>query len=299
MRVPSRKALNRSSAIALLLAAGVCPPALGAEESTDLSVITYNIRYGTANDGDDRWERRRDLAVDVLRRHAPDVVGLQEALRFQIDEIRGALPAFGEIGVGRDDGKEKGEYSAILYRTDRLRLDDGGTFWLSDTPEVPGSRSWGNSITRICTWARFIEVRTGIAFYVFNVHLDHQSQPSRVESSRLLARRIASRAHPDPAIVTGDFNAGEDNPAVVHLKGDEPGCRLVDTFRVLHADAVGVGTFHGFKGGTTGQKIDYVLVPSWVRTLEAAIIRDASDGRYPSDHFPVVAKVRVPRVRRS
>lgn len=269
------------------------------EEAIDVRVMSFNIRYGTADDGENRWEKRSGLVCEALRRHEPDVVGLQEALRFQIDEIRSALPGYAEIGAGRDDGKEKGEYSAILYRSDRFRPAESGTFWLSDTPEVPGSRSWGNSIPRICTWARLVESRTGTAFYVYNVHLDHQSQPSRERSAALLGRRIAARRHADAAIVTGDFNAGEGNPAVLHLKGDAPGCGLLDTFRVAHPDSKEVGTFHGFRGGTSGSKIDYVLVPPWVRTLDAAILRDPMEGRHPSDHYPVTARLRVPRVRRS
>ncbi|HEX7086759.1 MAG TPA: endonuclease/exonuclease/phosphatase family protein, partial [Vicinamibacterales bacterium] len=179
-----------------------------------LTVMSFNIRYGTANDGDNRWELRRDLLFDVLREEDADIIGLQEALHFQIQEIVAAVPAYASVGVGRDDGKEKGEHSAILFRKERLRVLDSGTFWFSDTPEVPGSTSWGNRITRICTWARFADERGG-SFYVFNLHLDHESQPSRERSVQLLAQRIRGRAVTgDPVIVTGDFNVGEDNGAI-------------------------------------------------------------------------------------
>ena len=267
---------------------------------SELRVMSFNIRYGTADDGENRWENRREMAVDVLRRHDPDVVGLQEALRFQIDEIRGSLPQYGEIGVGRDDGKTRGEYSGILWRIDRLKVLESGTFWLSDTPEVPGSTSWGNTITRICTWGRFLHKSSGKAFYLFNVHLDHQSQPSREKSVVLLAQRIRDREHPDPVIVTGDFNAGESNPAVRYLKGqsraEEEGhpenpVPLVDTFRLLHAEATEVGTFNRFKGDRSGEKIDYVFVQPGRMVLEAAILHDNEGRRYPSDHFPVLARL--------
>jgi endonuclease/exonuclease/phosphatase family metal-dependent hydrolase len=262
----------------------------------DLLVMTFNIRYGTANDGPDRWDNRKDQVCDVIERYHCDVVGLQEALRFQIDAIREALPVYDEIGVGRDDGKTKGEYSAILYRKDRLELIDSGTFWLSDTPEVVGSTSWGNSITRICTWGRFLHKPSGKTFYHFNLHMDHQSQPSREKSAVLVAQRIADRKHPDPVVLTGDFNASEYNKAIRYLKGDldldgKTPVPLVDTFRVLHPEAMQVGTFNGFRGVHSGDKIDYIFVEPGTKVLEARIIHDNEDGHYPSDHFPVMARL--------
>jgi endonuclease/exonuclease/phosphatase family metal-dependent hydrolase len=266
----------------------------------NLVVMTFNIRYGTADDDDNRWEKRKDLVFNLLRRQGPDVIGLQEALRFQIDEIRAALPQYGEVGVGRDDGKTGGEYSAILYRKDRLDVNDCGTFWLSDTPEVCGSITWGNACTRVCTWGRFTRNGSGQAFYLFNTHLDHISQYSRDRSALLLAERIYGRKCPDPVVVTGDFNVGEDNPVVQYLTGRlslyvaknglaENPAPLVDTFRVLHADASDVGTFNEFKGKCTGPKIDYIFAQPGIEVRDAAIVRDGSGGRYPSDHFPVMA----------
>ena len=271
----------------------------------EVSMMTFNIRYGTANDGENRWENRRELVFDVIRKHDPDVIGLQEALGFQIDQICKALPGYAKIGVGRDDGKSKGEYSAILYRSDRFEVEQGGTFWLSDTPEAPGSITWGNACTRICTWARFVEKKSGRAFYHYNLHLDHVSQPSREKSMVLLVERIGKRQHADPFVVTGDFNAGENNPAILFLKGKTtvPGkdkanienpLPMVDTFRVLHPDANDVGTFHDFAGADTGGKIDYILTTTDVHVLDAEILHNNAEDRYPSDHFPVVARIRLP-----
>ncbi len=187
------------------------PPAPAA---APLTVMTFNIRYGTANDGENHWTRRRELLFEVLRTADADLIGLQEALRFQIDEILAAVPGYGVVGVGRDDGKAAGEMSAILFRTSRFHVAESGTFWFSDTPEAPGSKSWGNRITRIASWARFID-RDGRGFYHFNLHLDHESQPSREQSVQLLLQRIRSRSGRDePVIVTGDFNVGEGNPAL-------------------------------------------------------------------------------------
>jgi endonuclease/exonuclease/phosphatase family metal-dependent hydrolase len=262
-----------------------------------LSIMSFNIRYGTAKDGEHHWSARKAMLFDLVRDRDADLVGLQEALAFQIDEIVSAVPVYAVIGVGRDDAATAGEFSAILFRKDRFRVADAGTFWFSDTPEVPASKTWGNNITRICTWARFID-RDGRGFYHFNLHLDHESQPSRERSTALLRQRIEARAHPaDPVIVTGDFNVGERNAALSTLTGPRPSASapfLLDTFRVLYPDEAVVGTFTGFKlGNTGGDKIDYVLVPPGTEVLSAEIVRTSRNDRYPSDHFPVCARVRL------
>lgn len=256
--------------------------------------MTFNIRYGTADDGPDHWDRRRDLLFETIRKSGADVIGLQEALRFQLDQIEQVVPGYAEVGEGREGGT-KGEYAAILYAKDRFRADTSGTFWLSSTPERV-SNDWGNANIRVCTWGRFIETKTGQAFYVFNTHLDHVSQSSREKAVRLIAQRIQALAPADPFVLTGDFNAGEDNPAIRYLKGTDLGdgvvpVPLTDTFRVLHPDEAEVRTAHGFKGTTRGSKIDYIFTPSGVRVLDAAILHTNRDGRYPSDHFPVTARL--------
>ena len=250
--------------------------------------MSFNIRYGTAKDGENEWTRRRTQLFDLLREQDPDIVGLQEALDFQIDEIVAAVPGYATIGVGRDDGRARGEFAAILFRKSRFRVAEAGTFWLSDTPAVPGSKTWGNNITRICTWARLID-GDGRGFFVYNVHLDHQSQPSRERSTQLLRERIDARAvAQEPVLVTGDFNVGESNPALATLIGP-----FVDTYRVVRPQETTVGTFSGFKfGNVEGEKIDYILVQPGTEVMHADILRTARDGRYPSDHFPVVARVR-------
>ena len=254
----------------------------GGQAGESLAVMTFNVRYGTANDGENRWANRRDFLFDVIRDADPDVLGLQEALDAQLREIVKALPDYAVVGVGRDDGKTKGEYAAILFRRDRLRVSDSGTFWFSDTPSVIASKSWGNNITRICTWARFIDC-DGRAFWHFNVHLDHESQPSRERSTALLAQRIAERRIPsEPVVVTGDFNAGEDNAAVPTLTGPRPGGQgplLIDTFRARYPDEKVVGTFSGFvPNEINGPKIDYILVLPNTEVLGASIVRTSRDG---------------------
>lgn len=270
------------------------------KDQLELKVFSFNIRYGTADDGENSWQHRRQIVFDLLRNHHPDIVGLQEALHFQINEICNELPRYSYLGVGRDDGKIKGEFCAILYHNERFDVSESNTFWLSDTSKVPGSITWGNACTRICTWARFIDKKTRQPFYLYNLHLDHVSQFSREKSVVLLTQRIQNRRYPDPVIVTGDFNAGEDNPASLYLKGravladsndlsSENPLPMVDTFRVLQPNATEVGTFHEFTGKCTGPKIDYILTRPCVKVLSADILHDNVNGCYPSDHFPIIA----------
>ena len=253
-----------------------------------LTVMSFNIRYGTANDGPDRWELRRDQLFALLKDQSPDVIGLQEALHFQIDEILAALPDYRMVGVGRSDGGQGGEYAAILYRATRLSVRQSSTFWFSDTPEIVKSNTWGAALERICTWALFDD-KQGTPFYLFNLHFDHISQPAREKSGALLLDRIAARSPKLPVVVTGDFNTGEANPVTRAMSKV-----LRDTFRVLHPNETEVGTANQFKlGTTTGEKIDYIFVEPATEVISAAIVRTAVGGKYPSDHFPVVARIRL------
>jgi endonuclease/exonuclease/phosphatase family metal-dependent hydrolase len=304
-------ALFRSVSAQTPAAAAAQPPAPSPKAPEPIAVMSFNIRYGTANDGENRWTLRRDMLFALLRTENPDLIGLQEALRFQIDEILAAVPGYAVVGVGRDDGRAAGEMSAILFRTARFHVAASGTFWFSDAPEIPGSKTWGNRITRISSWARFVD-RDGSAFTHYNLHLDHESQPSREKSTALLLQRITARpVASEPIIVTGDFNVGESNPALHVLvgpagpagtpaagPGPAPGAGpapFVDTFRAVHRDETEVGTFTAFAfGQTKGDKIDYVLVQPGTTVLDAAIVRTAEGRRYPSDHFPVTARIQLP-----
>ncbi len=277
--------------VAAVLALGTAPPLLAQSSGpTTLRVMSFNIRYSTANDGEDHWDKRKAFLVDVIRAEAPDVIGVQEALYPQLAYIMEALPEYAMVGVGRDDGQRAGEHSSILYRTARLAVSRSDTYWFSDTPERVASKHWGNNITRICTWAQ-LSTPDGRSLYVYNVHLDHQSQPSREKAAALLRARIDARDPKLPVVVMGDFNAGEKNAAVASMI---EGGVLRDTFRVTHPDASPVGTFTGFKyGRVTGEKIDHIFVTAEWQVLDAAIVRTDRSKRYPSDHFPVTATLRL------
>jgi len=260
----------------------------------EIDALSFNIRFDTSKDGENAWPKRKEMVGQWVKSESPDVIGLQEALRHQIDDIKKIATAYSEYGVGRDDGKSRGEHCTILYLKKRFSLDksDCGTFWFSDTPEKIASKSWGNEIPRICTWARFIEKNTDKGFYVYNVHYDHRSQPSRLGASELIIQRISKRKRSnEPIILMGDFNASENNPAIKIFK-DEP-LNLVDTFRVVKPDEKMVKTFHGFRGGSfSGGKIDHVfMLPKMGKVSSAEIVRFNKDKRYLSDHYPVRAKL--------
>lgn len=258
-------------------------------EPLAVDAITFNIRHDNPKDGENAWPNRKAMVGEWLAAEAPDIVGLQEALRHQIDDILKAVPAFAEYGVGRDDGKSKGEHCTILYKADRFQPGEGDTFWLSDTPEKVASTSWGNGIPRICTWLHLTDKATKRGIYIYNIHWDHRSQPSRERAAELMNQRILARTHKtDPVILMGDFNAGEDNPAITTLKK-----HFVDTFRIAHPDEKHVRTFSGFKPiKAEGKKIDHIFIlPSSAKVTAASIERHARDGRTLSDHFPVRAKL--------
>lgn len=259
----------------------------------DLRLMSFNIRYENPGDpGSRSWRRRVAGVVRMIRDEKPDVIGVQEALHGQAADLRASLPDYRFFGIGRDNGKREGEYSAILYRADRFVPDpsEAGTFWLSDTPEVPGSRTWGNEIPRVAAWVRLEDRATGRGFYVFNTHWDHRNQPSRVKAAELLVRRIDGRKHPDqPVVVLGDFNAVKRNPAIERLTR----AGLTDAWSEIHPAERDITTLHFWQGSRAGgRKVDHILVSGGAEVV-AAGIRDR-DEPMVSDHFPVTARVRFP-----
>jgi endonuclease/exonuclease/phosphatase family metal-dependent hydrolase len=300
-RAPRRAATF--AALALLLAAGCRSAALtsagGAPAASGsaaaLRVMTFNLRYDNPGDGQNAWPNRRDWVAGLVRWHAPDALGVQEALASQLADLDTRLPGFSRVGVGRADGKERGEFSAILYRADRLELVDSGTFWLSQTPEVPGSKGWDTAIERIATWARFRDRRTGCRFVHLNTHFDHVGEQARRESGRLIRQRLVTLAGGGPAVVTGDLNADPSSvPYRVLTRDTIAGAvpPLVDAFVASRDGSYGpTSSWNAFKAIEPGRRIDYVMVTPGVPVFAHAILPDYWDGRFPSDHLPVMAVV--------
>ena len=277
---------------ALLLALLAALPAAAATPSAPLRVMAFNIRYGTAADGDNAWPRRTELVYDVIARFQPDLIGYQEVLDFQFDALAARFPDLTSEGVGRDDGRRKGEFSSLAYRRDRFTRVAGGTFWLSITPDVPGSKSWDAALPRICTWVRLRETASGRELVFANTHFDHRGQVARREAARVLSERLGPVAAGVPAVLTGDFNVTEDTPAFrVLVDPPEPSwVRWIDAYRTVHPErSPDEASFNGFKGTVRGSRIDFVLHTTHFRATAAAIDRHQRDGRYPSDHYPVNA----------
>ncbi len=256
-----------------------------AQTSTPLEVMTYNIRTGKARDGLDAWAVRHPRTLQIIKKYNPDVIGLQEADNFQVADLQTSMPGYVVVGSGRKDGRTDGELSAILYRTARLQLLRSDTFWLSDTPDTPGTTHWGNIPYRVCTWAHFYDLKTRKYFYFFNTHLDHISQPSRTKSVALIIDRIRHMQPKEAVIITGDFNAAEQNPAISTIR--TAGYR--DSFRVLHPDETNVGTTNAFQEKRHSNKIDYIFIDDSWEVNAAKIPEDKIDNRWPSDHLPVTA----------
>ena len=251
-----------------------------------IRVVTANVRYGTARDGVHAWPLRRELALGVLADARPDVLGLQEALRFQVEEVRARFPHHVVIGEGRDGG-DRGEWTALLVDGRRFTVRAAGTFRLAPKDEL-GAVGWDAALTRIATWAELSDREDGgRVVRVINAHFDHIGQQARLESARLIGRFAAGRGEL-PTVVLGDFNAGEQSAPLKALA--EAGLR--DTFRDAHPDDLPVGTGHGFRGGRAGAKIDHVLVDDRLETTEAWIDWTEAEGRFPSDHRFVGAVMR-------
>ncbi len=270
----------------------------------NLTVMSFNIRRGTAEDGRNHWIYRRSLVREVLDQYRPDVLGLQEALDFQISEISAMLPGYESVGIG-NPGRSKALHNVIFYDAARFALLEEGAFWFSDTPDIPGSRGWGNIIPRTCTWARLMEKASGQAFYLYNTHLDHISQRARKKSVVFLIEHIHARPFPDPFILAGDLNARERSAPIQYLKGKrllkmrykgrvmnpDP---LMDTFRVRYPHHGNAATFHGFGKYFFRFRIDYIFVPPYVRVRDAKIIHLRRKKCYPSDHFPLLTHIDLP-----
>ncbi len=254
---------------------------------TPITVATYNLRYNTPNDGINAWPNRKEMVKALVQYHEFDLFGTQEALRGQLDDVA-ELKEFAFLGKGRDDGKQAGEHSAIFYKKDRFKALDSGDFWLSETPEVPGKGWDATCCNRICSWAKFQDLKTKKQFYFFSVHFDHQGVKARQESGKLMVKKIKEIAGKTPAILVGDFNSTPETEQIQAIQ-----TLLQDAHNVSKQPPYGPeGTFNSFKfDAPMKNRIDYIFVSKDFEVLKYGVLTDAKEQRYPSDHQPVVAKV--------
>ncbi|MEI9811125.1 MAG: endonuclease/exonuclease/phosphatase family protein [Bacteroidota bacterium] len=260
-------------------------------QAQELNVMTFNIRLNIAVDSLNAWPYRKDKVASQILFHKVNLLGVQEALHDQMTDLEERLPQFKYLGGGRDDGKEKGEYSAIFYDTTRLQVLATKMFWLSETPEVPGSKSWDAAITRMVTWAKFRDRKTKKIFYAFNTHFDHIGQVARRESAKLILSKIKEIAGTVPVVCTGDFNAEpSDEPIMVIMDKSNP-LHLTDAKEISQSPHYGpTGTFNGFKSKERNDlPIDYIFLKGKWKVAGHAAISQTWDGRFASDHFSVLA----------
>lgn len=293
-RVPTLVALAILALVAACARPTTTEPAGPREVSGAMDVMTFNIRYGTANDGDDRWELRELEVLGVINGASPTILAVQEALDFQVDAILAQNERFVKVGQHREGGT-KNEFSGMFVDGRSLEVEDSGDLWLSETPEVIGSVGWDAALTRNATWARLRAKATGLRFVAISTHFDHRGKEARLESARLLAAELGRRCREGagvdhkalPGLLFGDLNAGEDSRPLDALRA----AGLIDTFRAANPDAVEVGTFNAFRDERSGAKIDFILAtPEW-QAVSAEIMRPRQNGRCASDHDPVTARL--------
>ena len=284
----ARRSLSELANRIYLLAA-VALTACGA--ATSLSVMTFNMRYDNPEDGQNNWRFRRERIAGVIKAQEVDVLGTQELLSNQFNDLSGLLTGYQGVGVGRLDGAESGEYCAVFFRKDRFTLLDSGTFWLSETPEVVGSLGWDGACERIATWV-VLRDRDGRELFFIDPHLDHVGQVARDEGVSLLMKRIETLSGGRPVILTGDFNSEPGSSVVAHVQKDG----VLRDAKAIAAQRSGTDwSFSDFGQIPEAERplLDYIFVSGDIEAVRYEVLPDTFDGGYVSDHAPVMAVVKI------
>ena len=255
--------------------------------SFSLKVMSFNIRLGVANDGKNRWDLRKELVVETIREYNPDLLGLQEVFPMQEEYLRENFPEYSYYGRSRLVDPKEGEACSVMFRKDRFEPMEQETFWLSETPEEPGSKSWDSSLPRIANMISLQDKQAGgKKLVLINTHFDHRGKVAREEAAQIIRRRVTELKKGTPVVITGDFNSGEGSKPYQSLVGGN----IIDTFRKVHPGRTEEeSTFTAWTGRLIGNRIDWVLCSSNFRVGSAEINRTNENGRYPSDHYPVTA----------
>jgi endonuclease/exonuclease/phosphatase family metal-dependent hydrolase len=254
-----------------------------------IRVMTFNIRYNNPGDGVNAWTHRANEVVSMIKFYDADIIGTQEVLKDQKNYLDISLPDFNSIGVGRLDGAEKGEYSAIYFRKNTFELITGGTFWLSETPGVIASVGWDAAFERISTWAELRHKNSGKTFFTYNTHFDHIGEQARIKSAELILSKMHELSGDSPVVLIGDFNVTSDHKAYKTITG-----KMFDAqFKSIQPHHGPTWTFHGFESVELSKrgKIDHIFVNGKVDVLKHGVLSDRFDRGYPSDHLPVLADV--------
>ena len=265
--------------------------ALFAKAQAEVKVMSYNIRLDVKSDGENWWEKRKDKVAGLVNYYEADFVGLQEVVHNQLLYLKDSLTGYNFIGVGRDDGKEAGEYSCIFYKKDKYSVVEQSTFWLSPTPDIP-SKGWDAALNRVCTYGLFKNNKTKKLVWVFNTHFDHMGNLARLESAKLIIKKIHELNTKNyPVIVSGDFNSKPEDGPSQYMMANMQNSRSISKLVYGAPD-----TWNGFKFNEKPNGcIDYIFVSKDERisVLKFATITDSYDMKYPSDHFPVLATINI------
>lgn len=264
-------------------------------QEDSLNILSFNIRYNNPNDGKDAWPHRKQHVSALIEFHQADVVGVQEALSDQLEDLNSQLPQYAWFGVGRDDGKQAGEFTAIFYRKDKVSLQKQGTFWCSPTPDIP-SIGWDADLNRTVTWGYFRR-NNGKGFYVFNTHLDHLGKTARAECAQLIRRRVDQITQSEPTIITGDFNTRPTEQPYKYMTDNEPYNKVIyDASKVTKLPAYGSKfTSTQFNiAAVESAPIDYIFTSEAVKVARFGVLSDSFNGRLPSDHYPLLVEINLP-----
>ena len=269
--------------LAVLLLCGGCG---SREKDVEIKYISYNIRYANTSDGDNAWDIRKPATKEMIEREQPDVFGLQEALIGQLQYIDSNFPQYSRVGVGRDDGKEDGEFMAVYYRNDKFKLMENGDFWLSETPDEC-SMGWDAACKRIVTWAKLKDKETGKVFYAFNTHLDHVGEVAREQSILLIVKKIDEIVKKDkaPVFLSGDFNSNVNSAIFDPLKN------IMKDSRAILPESEWIPTYNSFGNGGDSM-IDYIFYKN-AEVLDFKTLNGDYGKPYISDHYPVMAKMKI------
>jgi endonuclease/exonuclease/phosphatase family metal-dependent hydrolase len=273
------------------------------ERLQTFKVMTFNIRYGTAKDSLNSWQYRRSILIDCLKQHKPDILATQESMDFQIEFIKAAFPHWKVFGVGRYHGvtepdrpheSMRGESCKIMYDSTKFEIVKKGTYWHSDTPDVPASKTWGNGLPRITTWGILRIMNNDQQFVVMNTHF-HWGEPYVSNTANLIIHKWCEIAGTRPTILLGDFNlepTSETHDLFCGKSGiDDTQSGFIDCWQALSKVESNAGTGHGFEGSKSRGRIDWILVTPEFKVRDIEIIYDNDNGQYPSDHYPVLAEI--------
>ncbi|WP_270088580.1 endonuclease/exonuclease/phosphatase family protein [Sphingobacterium sp. SYP-B4668] len=255
-------------------------------EAQQFRIATYNIRQKNTHDVGNMWDERREAVTNLIKYHQFEIFGTQEGFKDQLVDMENRLPGYKYIGVGRDDGAEKGEYSAIFYNTARFEVSKSGTFWLSATDISSPNKGWDAALPRICTWGIFKDKKTKKQFIMMNTHFDHVGVVARKESAKLMMAKAKEFAGNLPLVITGDFNVSETDEAYFTLANSKV---VADCYTKIDFKYAPSSTFNGFgKNVAASGRIDHIFVTPQFKVKKYGILTDTYAGKYPSDHFPVV-----------